>query len=175
MKTEYIINNFIKEEFKNDIQKVVRLADDTVIFVDEKALDKVKMADEGYSVKTFGVRYRVMSDDMKTVTVQYLIPNEVLTLAKTRGKEFAGIKLPVGVLTNDQTPKFGVWLKMYPNFQQIGTNDRGEIVLRDRKDFQPMTGAVINSNNTIIMGRAERLVTRLSKEDSAKDCEEADA
>ena len=92
MKTEYIINNFIKEEFKNDIQKVVRLADDTVIFVDEKALDKVKMADEGYSVKTFGVRYRVMSDDMKTVTVQYLIPNEVLTLAKTRGKEFVEIK-----------------------------------------------------------------------------------
>ena len=173
--TKLNLDDFVQDQFKNNTEMVVRLNDGSIIFVDEQALDKNKMSNEGCSVKTFGIRYRVMSDDMKTVTAQYLIPNEVLTLAKTRGKEFAGIKLPVGVLTNDQTPKFGVWLKIYPNFQQIGTNDRGEIILRDRKDFQPMTGAVINSNNTIIMGRAERLVTRLSKEDSAKDCEEADA
>ena len=169
------LEDYIQEQYKNNTDMVVRLNDGSIIFVDEKALDKNKMSAEGNPVKNFGVRYRVMSDDMKSVTAQYLIPNEVLNLAKTRGKEFAGIKLPVGTLWNDQTPKFGVWLKIYPNFQQIGTNDRGEIVLRDRKDFQPMTGAVINSNNTIIMGRAERLVTRLSKTDADIDCAEADA
>ena len=163
------LEDYIQEQYKTNTDMVVRLNDGSIIFVDEKALDKNKMSAEGNPVKNFGVRYRVMSDDMKTVTAQYLIPNEVLNLAKTRGKEFAGIKLPVGTLWNDQTPKFGVWLKIYPNFQQIGTNDRGEIVLRDRKDFKPMTGAVINSNNTIIMGRAERLVTRLSKTDADID------
>ena len=169
------LDDYIQDQHKNNTDMVVRLNDGSIIFVDEQALDKNKMSAEGNPVKNFGVRYRVMSDDMKSVTAQYLIPNEVLNLAKTRGKEFAGIKLPVGTLWNDQTPKFGVWLKIYPNFQQIGTNDRGEIVLRDRKDFQPMTGAVINSNNTIIMGRAERLVTRLSKTDADIDCAEADA
>ena len=169
------LEDYIQDQHKNNTDMVVRLNDGSIIFVDEQALDKNKMSAEGNPVKNFGVRYRVMSDDMKTVTAQYLIPNEVLNLAKTRGKEFAGIKLPVGTLWNDQTPKFGVWLKIYPNLQQIGTNDRGEIVLRDRKDFQPMTGAVINSNNTIIMGRAERLVTRLSKKDADIDCAEADA
>ena len=169
------LEDYIQEQYKTNTDMVVRLNDGSIIFVDEQALDKNKMSAEGNPVKNFGVRYRVMSDDMKTVTAQYLIPNEVLKLAKTRGKEFAGINLPVGTLWNDQTPEFGVWLKIYPNFQQIGTNDRGEIVLRDRKDFKPMTGAVINSNNTIIMGRAERLVTRLSKTDADIDCAEADA
>ena len=133
------LDDYIQDQHKNNTDMVVRLNDGSIIFVDEQALDKNKMSAEGNPVKNFGVRYRVMSDDMKTVTAQYLIPNEVLNLAKTRGKEFAGIKLPVGTLWNDQTPKFGVWLKLYPNFQQIGTNDRGEIILRDRKDFQPMT------------------------------------
>jgi len=169
------IEDFIKEEHKNNTDMVVSLDDGSIIFINEQALDKTKMSDEGYTVKIFGVRYRVMSDDMKTVTACYLIPKEVVSLSQTRGKEFAGIKLPIGILNNDQTPKFGVWLKINPNLQQIGTNDRGEIVLRERKDFQPMTGAVINSNNTIIMGRAERLVTRLSKDDAGKDCKEADA
>ena len=104
--TKLNLDDFIQDQFKNNTEMVVRLNDGSIIFVDEQALDKNKMSDEGCSVKTFGVRYRVMSDDMKTVTAQYLIPNEVLSLAKTRGKEFAGLKLPVGTLTNDQTPKF---------------------------------------------------------------------
>ena len=99
--TKLNLDDFIQGQFKNNTEMVVRLNDGSIIFVDEQALDKNKMSDEGCPVKTFGVRYRVMSDDMKTVTAKYLIPNEVLSLAKTRGKEFAGIKLPVGILTNE--------------------------------------------------------------------------
>ena len=50
------LEDYIQEQYKTNTDMVVRLNDGSIIFVDEKALDKNKMSAEGNPVKNFGVR-----------------------------------------------------------------------------------------------------------------------
>ncbi|MBI2125864.1 MAG: phosphoenolpyruvate carboxykinase (ATP) [Thaumarchaeota archaeon] len=148
---------------------VIEIPGNSIILVSEDVVDKRAMTKDGITLKQLGVRYRLMSHDLKTQKASYIVPMTIIDVSRKRGKDVTGIQLPIGKLIFDH----GLYLKYSPGIEELGTNDRGDIVLRERLESDPTVGPIINSVNTIITGRADRLVTRVKREENQRDLEEA--
>jgi hypothetical protein len=68
----------------------------------------------------------------------------------------------------------GLYLRYRPGIEEVGVNDRGDVILRDVTPAEPTAGPVRGSVNTDVTDRAQRLVVRLADDDHTADRKEAE-
>lgn len=165
------IEKYLYPNARSTPGNVFEIPGNSIVLVSEDVVDKKAMTKDGITLKQLGIRYRLMSHDLKSEKASYIVPMTIIDVSKKRGKDVAGIQLPIGKLIFDH----GIYLKYSPGIEELGVNDRGDIMLRQRLESDPTVGPIINSVNTIITGRADRLVTRVEREENQRDPEEANA
>lgn len=153
------LEKFIRKADASNSAKVIRDKKNRAILVDESVLDFEKITRLGLPLISLGRRLRLYSADMQQELGRWIAPVELTALSKEDPGSVAGVATPLGKVMSDH----GLWLKYNEGIEEVGSNDRSDVILRlkagDRSGINP--GPVINSANTIIAGRAKRLVTRL--------------
>jgi|GEM_PF-651135 len=171
--TQIALERFLKKEDWQNQERIFRDKKQRAIMVDERAIDFDRLVRDGKPFISLGKRLRLYSSDMKQELASYVIPSELTILSKTDPANVAGTITPLGQVVSDH----GLWLKYAPGIEEVGENDRGDVILRknDNGLADPTIGPVINSANTVIAGRAKRLVTRLDLESHERDRAEAES
>ena len=151
-------------------KRVVRDRSGAIALVREDALDLDKFRADGIPLHNVGRRFRVVGADGITEQERWIAPFDVIHRSRENSKNFDGLKLPLGELVYDH----GLYLKFAPGILELGVNDRGDVLLRrDARATDPTAGPVWNAFNTVITGRAKRLVTRLEYDAHRADVKEA--
>ena len=134
-------------------------------------VDYRRVTSEGQPLLSMARRVRVLSSDLSRELASWLIPVELCAISKQDARSAQGVELPIGTLVAEK----GLYLKLSPGLDEVGLNDRGDVVLRyDPARAQDRSlGPVRNSRNTVIAGRARRLVTRLDRAEHEADRREA--
>jgi hypothetical protein len=167
------LERFIHQRYLHQNRYVTRDREGNVLMVDERAVDHAQITREGTTLLELGKRVRVYSNGLSGASASYILPRELLRLSKESPKSADGCETPLGKIVSDH----GLYLKLKPGFVEAGVNDRQDVVLYfDSKLAEDQTaGPVLNSVNTIITGRAKRLVTRVRRDEHEKDVAEARA
>ncbi|MGH7680754.1 MAG: phosphoenolpyruvate carboxykinase (ATP) [Candidatus Eiseniibacteriota bacterium] len=161
---------FLNARDRKGSKRVVRDRSGEVVFVREDALDLSQFRTAGIPLYNVGRRFRVLGPDGVTEQERWIAPFDVIHRSRENPKDFDGLKLPLGELIFDH----GLYLKFDTGISELGVNDRGDILLRrDPKEKDPTVGPVLNSFNTVITGRAKRLVTRTIYDEHRADVKEA--
>ena len=151
-------------------KRVIRDRSGAIALVREDALDLEKFRADGIPLHNVGRRFRVVGIDGITEQERWIAPFDVIHRSREDSKNFDGLKLPLGELVYDH----GLYLKFAAGIRELGVNDRGDVLLRrDGKAIDPTVGPVFNAFNTVITGRAKRLVTRLEFDAHRADVKEA--
>ena len=150
-------------------KKVVRDGSGGIALVREDALNLDRFRENGVPLHNVGRRFRVVGKDGITEQERWIAPFDVIHRSRENPKNFDGVKLPLGELVYDH----GLYLKFAPGIQELGVNDRGDVLLRREESGDLTSGPVFNSFNTAITGRAKRLVTRLTLDAHKADVKEA--
>ncbi len=163
------LGKFIKPAAVKNRNLVWRDRDGRVLAADERALDLARLSAGNGTAATLidlGRRVRLFNSDMSRELRSVVLSSELVTLSKESPQSVAGIETPLGRVIADH----GLYIKLKPGLSEVGVNDRNDLILRyDAGDSDPTRGPVINSANTIIAGRAERLVTRTHRADHEAD------
>jgi len=151
-------------------KRVIRDRSGGIALVREDALDLGLLRKAGVPLHNVGRRFRVVGTDGITEQERWIAPFDVIHRSREDSKSFDGLKLPLGELVYDH----GLYIKFAPGIAELGVNDRGDILLRrDPKGNDPTAGPVWNAFNTVITGRAKRLVTRTEFDAHRADVKEA--
>ncbi|HYR52560.1 MAG TPA: hypothetical protein VET83_08090, partial [Candidatus Dormibacteraeota bacterium] len=150
-------------------KKVVRDRSGDIALVREDALNLDLFRENGVPLHNVGRRFRVVGKDGITEQERWIAPFDVIHRSRENPKNFDGVKLPLGELVYDH----GLYLKFAPGIQELGVNDRGDVLLRREPSNDLTAGPVWNAFNTVITGRAKRLVTRLTFDAHKADVKEA--
>jgi phosphoenolpyruvate carboxykinase-like protein len=150
-------------------KKVVRDRSGDIALVREDALNLDLFRENGVPLHNVGRRFRVVGKDGITEQERWIAPFDVIHRSRENPKNFDGVKLPLGELVYDH----GLYLKFAPGIQELGVNDRGDVLLRREPSDDLTAGPVWNAFNTVITGRAKRLVTRLTFDAHKADVKEA--
>ncbi len=152
---------------------IVRDRKGRLILADETAVDLEKLRQAQIPLLDVGRRVRLFAGDMSREIAAYLLPVELGRISKEDAAAADGLETPLGVLVADH----GLWLKHKPGIEEIGTNDRGEVLLRldPARAADPTVGPVRGAATTIIAGRCKNLVTRLDLASHEADKREARA
>jgi hypothetical protein len=151
-------------------KRVIRDRSGGIALVREDALDLDLFRKNGVPLHNVGRRFRVVGKDGITEQERWIAPFDVIHRSREDSKNFDGLKLPLGELVYDH----GLYLKFAPGIAELGVNDRGDVLLRrDPGATDPTEGPVWNAFNTVITGRAKRLVTRLEYDAHKADVKEA--
>lgn len=171
--TSVTLEKFIKKTDAKNSAKVIRDTKNRPIIVAESVLDFDKITRLGLPLISLGRRLRLYSSDMQKELGRWVVPVELTALSKGDPASLAGVVTPIGKVISDH----GLWLKYNEGIEEVGLNDRSDVVLRLTAGTNDgiNSGPVINSANTIIAGRAKRLVTRLDVETHEADKNEAAA
>lgn len=163
------LDKFIKSTAAKNGNLVWRDRDGRVLAADERAVDLARLsASNGIPVTLIdlGRRVRLFNSDMSRELRSVVLSSELVKLSKESPQSVAGVETPLGRVIADH----GLYIKLKPGLSEVGVNDRNDLILRyDAGDGDPTRGPVINSANTIIAGRAERLVTRTHRADHEAD------
>jgi hypothetical protein len=167
------LEKVIQPRYLNNPRMVIRDREGNLLMADERAIDFVRIVRESSTLMGLGKRVRVMTDGMRRQAASYILPADLLRLSRENPKTADGCETPLGKVIADH----GLYLKLKPGLTEIGANDRQDVVLYldPAKAGDATSGPVTNSANTIIAGRAKRLVTRVSREEHEKDVREARA
>jgi hypothetical protein len=143
------------------------------ICIVESAVDVDRLRVEQTPLVSLARRVRVVEEEFRRERASYLLPVELIRIAKEDPASAAGLETPLGKVVHDH----GLWLQLAPGLEEVGVNDRGDVVLRRREAYggDPTVGPVRNSVNTVIAGRARRLVTRTDRVQHERDVAEAEA
>ncbi len=143
------------------------------VLVDLGSLDLDALRQAGVPLLDLGTVARVYDGALERELAAYLLPLELIEISKRDGAAVDGLELPLGKVEQQQ----GSWLKLRPGLKQLGVNDRFEVVFREDAATagDPTVGPVRGSANTIIAGRADRLVTRVKAAEAEADAAEARA
>ena len=153
-------------------KRVIRDGSGAVVLVREDALDLARFRADGIPLHNVGRRFRVVGRDGTSEIERWIAPFDLIHRSRENPKNFDGLKLPLGELVYDH----GLYLKFLPGITELGVNDRGDVLLRrDEKMTDPTIGPVWNAFNTVITGRAKRLVTRTTIDAHRADVKEANA
>ncbi len=164
------IEAFLAPKHRAGSRKVSRDKNGRPLLVEESALDTASMAKSGVTLVELGKRVRVFADDMSHELASYIIPSELIRYGSDNPQAADGCKTPLGNTVYDH----GLYMKLRPGLCEVGVNDRQDIVLLDTGNgSDPTVGPVINSANTVIAGRAKRLVTRVHRPEHEADRKEA--
>jgi Phosphoenolpyruvate carboxykinase len=166
------LDEFLKPSALKNTNLVWRDRQGRVLAADERALDLAKLSGNGTPVTLIdlGRRVRLYNADMSRELRSVVLSSGLVRLSTESPQDVAGVETPLGRVVSDH----GLYLKLKPGLSEVGVNDRNDLILRyDTEDGDPTQGPVINSANTIIAGRAERLVTRTQREDHGADRAEA--
>ncbi|HZO81012.1 MAG TPA: phosphoenolpyruvate carboxykinase (ATP) [Candidatus Binataceae bacterium] len=171
--TTHTLADFLKPSALKNRNLVWRDRDGRVVAADERAIDLSRLsASNGAPVTLIdlGRRVRLFNSDMSKELRSVVLSSDLVRLSKESPQSVAGIETPLGKVISDH----GLYLKLRPGLSEVGINDRNDLILRhDESDGDATRGPVINSANTVIAGRAERLVTRTRREDHEADRAEA--
>jgi hypothetical protein len=170
--TNFPLEDFLRDSANKSESLVWRSRDGRVFAADERAIDRAKLSVNGSSVSLIdlGRRVRIFNRDMSRELRSLVLSNQLVRLSSEAPQSLAGIDTPLGKVISDH----GLYLKLRQGLFEIGVNDRNDLILRLDEDWSdPTAGPVINSANTVIAGRAERLVTRLRREEHEADRTEA--
>ncbi|HYR68969.1 MAG TPA: phosphoenolpyruvate carboxykinase (ATP), partial [Candidatus Dormibacteraeota bacterium] len=161
---------FLTPRDRKGSKRVVRDRSGGIAFVREDALSLDRIREAGIPLYNVGRRFRVLGPDGITEQERWIAPFDVIHRSRENPKDFDGLVLPLGELIHDH----GLYLKLAPGIAELGINDRSDILLRrDTKQKDPTIGPVLNSFNTVITGRAKRLVTRTIYDEHRVDVKEA--
>jgi DNA polymerase III delta prime subunit len=166
------LDNFLKPSAAKNARLVIRDHADRAVMVDERAIDTSKFEQDGLPLALIdlGRRVRLFNADLSRELGSYVLSADLTRLSKEEPQAVAGLQTPLGNVVSDH----GLYLKLKPGIEEIGVNDRNDLIVRcDDDKADPTQGPVINSANTVITGRAERLVTRLRREEQEADRTEA--
>jgi hypothetical protein len=164
------LESFLLAKDRKGSKRVVRDPSGAIVFVREDALSLPQFRAAGIPLHNVGRRFRVLGPDGITEQERWIAPFDVIHRSRENPKNFEGLMLPLGELVFDH----GLYLKLSPGVSELGVNDRGDILLRrDAKATDPTVGPVLNSFNTVITGRAKRLVTRTIYDEHRADVKEA--
>lgn len=167
------LGEFLKPSALKNNNLVWRDRDGRVLAADERAVDLGKLATSNGTPITLidlGRRVRLFSSDMTRELRSVVLSSDLVRLSKESPQSVAGVETPLGRVISDH----GLYLKLKAGVSEVGVNDRNDLILRyDAGGGDPTRGPVINSANTVIAGRAERLVTRTGREDHEADRAEA--
>lgn len=143
------------------------------ICIGESAVDFDRLREAGRPLASLARRVRVMEEEFGRERASYLLPVELIRIAREDPASAEGLETPLGNVVHDH----GLWLQLAPGLEEVGVNDRGDMVLRRREAYagDPTVGPVRNSVNTVIAGRARRLVTRTDRVQHERDVAEAEA
>src|SRR5258705_7783611 len=150
-------------------KRVLRDRSGGIALVREDALNQDLFRTNGVPLHNVGRRFRVVGEDGITEQERWIAPFDVIHRSRENPKHFDGLKLPLGELVYDH----GLYLKFCPGVAELGVNDRGDVLLRRDSSGDPTIGPVWNSFNTVITGRAKRLVTRTTLDAHKADVKEA--
>ena len=150
-------------------KRVLRDRSGGIALVREDALNQDLFRTNGVPLHNVGRRFRVVGADGITEQERWIAPFDVIHRSRENPKHFDGLKLPLGELVFDH----GLYLKFGPGVSELGVNDRGDVLLRRDSSSDPTIGPVWNSFNTVITGRAKRLVTRTALDAHKADVKEA--
>jgi hypothetical protein len=166
------LDDYLLPKAARDRRRVFRDRQGRLLLVDERAVDHARITRTAVSLIELGKRVRVYNADMSRQQAAYIIPAELLAHGSRDGAGGGGGEIPLGTVIHDH----GLYLRLRPGLTEVGTNDRQDVILRDDPRGADRTvGPVLNSANTIIAGRAKRLVTRVSAEEHGRDVAEARA
>ena len=161
---------FLNARDRKASKRVIRDRSGEIVFVREDALALAQFRAAGIPLYNVGRRFRVLGPDGITEQERWIAPFDVIHRSRENPKNFDGVMLPLGELVYDH----GLYLKFSTGISELGVNDRGDILLRrDPKQKDPTVGPVLNSFNTVITGRAKRLVTRTIYDEHRADVKEA--
>jgi len=164
------LETFLTPRDRKGSKRVIRDRSEAIAFVREDALSLDRIREAGIPLYNVGRRFRVLGPDGITEQERWIAPFDVIHRSRENPKDFDGLVLPLGELIHDH----GLYLKLAPGIAELGINDRGDILLRrDTKQKDPTVGPVLNSFNTVITGRAKRLVTRTIYDEHRTDVKEA--
>jgi len=165
------LERYIYQRYLNQSRFVTRDREGNLLMVDERAVDHAHITGEGTTLLELGKRVRVYSNGLSKMSASYILPSELLRLSKQSPKSAEGCETPLGKVISDH----GLYLKLKPGLVEVGVNDRQDVILYfdPKRAEEPTAGPVLNSVNTIITGRAKRLVTRVEREEHEKDVTEA--
>jgi len=151
-------------------KRVIRDRSGGIALVREDALNLDLFRANGVPLHNVGRRFRVVGTDGITEQERWIAPFDVIHRSREDSKNFDGLKLPLGELVYDH----GLYIKFAPGIAELGVNDRGDVLLRrDPTGTDPTEGPVWNAFNTVITGRAKRLVTRTEFDAHRADVKEA--
>lgn len=163
---------YLKPKERGASKRVIRDRSGAIVFVREDALSLESFRKAGVPLYNAGRRFRVLAADGVTELERWIAPFDVIHRSRENSSNFEGLKLPLGELVFDH----GLYLKFAAGISELGVNDRGDILLRrDPKQTDPTIGPVLNAFNTVITGRAKRLVTRTVYDEHRADVKEAQA
>lgn len=170
MASEQRLEQFLKASVEED-GLIFRDRAGRIILAAQEAVDIGRLSKSRSSLLELGVRFRLMSSDMTRELGVYLAPFDLIEFSERDPKMAEGCVTPIGEIVFEQ----GLYLKYGPGIQEVGVNDRGDMILRmDGETVEGSScGAIRNSVNTVITGRAKRLVTRTSRADQEADIAEA--
>jgi Phosphoenolpyruvate carboxykinase len=165
------IDRFVIPRHNRNARRVVRHSSGQLVLVEESALDLSRLPQTGTGLLQLGRRVRVLNADMRRQLASYILPAELARLPRARAQLLDGCATPLGKVVFDH----GLFLALKPGLSEIGVNDRRDVILRYDEEAaeDPTRGPVLNSSNTVIAGRAKRLVTRVQDVEHAQDRAEA--
>jgi hypothetical protein len=165
------LESYLNARDRKGGKRVVRDRSGGIALVREDALNLDLFRANGVPLHNVGRRFRVVGEDGITEQERWIAPFDVIHRSRENPKNFEGLKLPLGELVHDH----GLYLKFGPGIAELGVNDRGDVLLRRGTPDDPTAGPVWNAFNTVITGRAKRLVTRLTIDAHKEDVKEAGA
>jgi hypothetical protein len=164
------LESFLSPRDRKGSKRVARDASGGIVLVREDALSLEAFRAAGVPLHNVGRRFRVLGPDGLTEQERWIAPFDLIHRSRENSKPFDGMKTPLGELVFDH----GLYIKLAAGICELGVNDRGDVLLRrDPKRTDPTIGPVLNAFNTVISGRAKRLVTRTVFDEHRADVKEA--
>ena len=171
--TTTLIEQFLKPKAVSS-RKLARNPTGRLLMAEESALDMDRIRDAGTTVRELGRRVRVYNSDMTKQIASYIVPIEMTAIDEEAIDQSVGSKVQIGRLL---AAAGGLYLRHNPGMREIGTNDRGDTILRlDLATAEdPTIGPVLSSYNTTQAELVSRLVARIDKKAHDRDVKEARA
>jgi hypothetical protein len=166
------LEEYLSARDRETSKRVVRDRSGGIALVREDALNLDRFRRNGVPLHNVGRRFRIVGPDGISEQERWIVPFDVIHRSRENPKNFDGLMLPLGELVFDH----GLYLKFAAGLTELGVNDRGDVLIRrDPKATDPTVGPVRNAFNTVITGRAKRLVTRTTLDAHRQDVKEAGA
>jgi hypothetical protein len=164
------LEKLLKDGQARNEKKVFRDRRRRAILVDESVLDFDKLTKSGRSLGEVGRRIRVYDQALSKELATWIVPAELTHISRDEPESVAGLQLPLGLVHSDQ----GLWLQHRPGLEEIGVNDRGDLLLRELAKPDPQKGPVRGAMLTSTPGRAVRVLARTTPAEFDADRREAE-